>query len=116
MAALLPSSQAYDRDEGTVMAVYVFPVPLTGASPERGTLIEGKSPSGKTRLRFDLDPDLNLHFVRDEGDVTRTARVNIGSLEGTQRLRVFGVWSKDAVRVHAGDADSEAPPLIGQGS
>ena len=114
MPATLPPSEGYDRAEGTVMVGYFFPALLKDAPDQNVTLAAGKSPSGETTLRFELDPALYLRFVRVTGDSVRSAAADATSLTGASKLRLMGVWSPGEIRLHVADTDRPDRQVTGR--
>jgi hypothetical protein len=94
-----------DTPEGTLMVVYVLPRPLEVPPDSRISLVADQTKAGTT-VRFDIDEQLRLHFVRQApGGQPADVDVGISPLRGASRLRMFGMWSPTEMVVHVLDAD-----------
>jgi hypothetical protein len=102
--------QIIDAEEGTIKFVYKGGSRLAKPPSARTVLAEGVGTRG-TVAHFDVDEEMNLHFVRMGSDGLRDVSVNISTLSGASNLLIFGVWDATETVVYAGDADKNDPPL-----
>ncbi len=85
-------------------------------SPERETVIEGKSDDGAIKVRFEVDAKPSIRFVHADDVGEREAVVDVTPLIGARVLFLSGTWNEDEVSVYVGNKEQPGELLHGRSS